>query len=119
MVVLGTVADALVSIALEKLAQVLLQQVSQVTLFVGTTRELRRLPSTFQSIQALLHESMSIWLSKLKKVAYDIDGVLDEWQTISKGLTDQQGNEDEGCNGIRHSCGTIFKGTLPSRCIHL
>ncbi|KAL5979342.1 hypothetical protein ACLOJK_019240 [Asimina triloba] len=77
-------ADAMLSIALEKLTHVLEKQIS---LFAGATHELEKLRDTFQSIQALLadaesrqaaDESVNLWLSRLRGVAYDIDDLLDE-----------------------------------------
>ncbi|KAL5996924.1 hypothetical protein ACLOJK_007849 [Asimina triloba] len=82
---LRTMADALVSIVLEKLTHVLGQQLS---LFASATRELEKLRETFQSIQAVLADaegrqvadkSVRLWLLRLRKVAYDIEDLLDEW----------------------------------------
>ncbi|KAL5999470.1 hypothetical protein ACLOJK_037755 [Asimina triloba] len=87
-------ADALLSIALEKLTQVLEKQIS---LFAGATHELEKLRDTFQSIQALLadaesrqatDESVNLWLSRLRGVAYDIDDLLDEW--VISGLEEEE-----------------------------
>ncbi|KAL5996878.1 hypothetical protein ACLOJK_007801 [Asimina triloba] len=79
---LRTMADALVSIVLEKLTHVLGQQLS---LFASATRELEKLRDTFQSIQAVLADaesrqvadkSVRLWLLTLRKVAYDIEDLL-------------------------------------------
>ncbi|KAL6001746.1 hypothetical protein ACLOJK_041938, partial [Asimina triloba] len=90
---------ALLSIALEKLTQVLGKQLS---LFAGATHELEKLRDTFQSIQALLadaesrqaaDESVNLWLSRLRGVAYDIDDLLDEW--VISGLEEEEEAEDD------------------------
>ncbi|KAL5998767.1 hypothetical protein ACLOJK_009715 [Asimina triloba] len=91
-------ADALVSIAKKKLADVAKEKLD---LFTGAADELEKLKNTFQSIEALLddaerrqvgEESVRLWLSRLKAVSYDIDDVLDEWGTISSGgLGDEEG----------------------------
>ncbi|KAL5979939.1 hypothetical protein ACLOJK_039051, partial [Asimina triloba] len=95
----ATMADALLSIALEKLTQVLEKQTS---LFAGATHELEKLRDTFQSIQALLadaesrqaaDESVNLWLSRLRGVAYDIDDLLDEW--VISGLEEEEEEEAE------------------------
>ncbi|KAL5984718.1 hypothetical protein ACLOJK_041340, partial [Asimina triloba] len=95
----ATMADALLSIALEKLTQVLEKQIS---LFAGATHELQKLGRTFQAIQALLadaesrqaaDESVNLWLSRLRGVAYDIDDLLDEW--LISGLEEEEEEEAE------------------------
>ncbi|KAL5979933.1 hypothetical protein ACLOJK_039045 [Asimina triloba] len=101
-------ADALLSIALEKLTQVLEKQIS---LFAGATHELEKLRDTFQSIQALLadaesrqaaDESVNLWLSRLRGVAYDIDDLLDEW--LISGLEEEEEeaeHDDDDRNKVR------------------
>ncbi|KAL5993705.1 hypothetical protein ACLOJK_040958, partial [Asimina triloba] len=87
-------ADALLSIALEKLNRVLGKQIS---LFAGATHELEKLRDTFQSIQALLadaeskqaaDENVNLWLSRLRGVAYDINDLLDEWWMMLSSSSD-------------------------------
>ncbi|KAL5999673.1 hypothetical protein ACLOJK_037958 [Asimina triloba] len=77
-------ADALVSIALEKLTDVLLQQLE---LFAGATDEFQKIQQSLQHIKAVLHdaenkqvtqESVPLWLSELRQVAYDIADLIDE-----------------------------------------
>ncbi|KAL5984740.1 hypothetical protein ACLOJK_041362 [Asimina triloba] len=101
-------ADALLSIALEKLTQVLGKQLS---LFAGATHELEKLRDTFQSIQALLadaesrqaaDESVNLWLSRLRGVAYDINDLLDEW--LISGLEEEEEeaeHDDDDRNKVR------------------
>ncbi|XP_031248368.1 putative disease resistance protein RGA3 [Pistacia vera] len=84
-------AEALVSIALEQLASFINQQArGGISLIVGAKQEIAKLQSNFLSIQALLADAenrqvkenaVRIWLEKLKDVSYDIDDVLDEWNT--------------------------------------
>ncbi|KAL5999557.1 hypothetical protein ACLOJK_037842 [Asimina triloba] len=101
----ATMADALLSIALEKLDQVLGKQIS---LFAGATHELQKLVRTFQAIQALLadaesrqaaDESVNLWLSRLRGVAYDIDDLLDEW--VISGLEEEAEHDDDDRNKVR------------------
>ncbi|KAL5758041.1 hypothetical protein ACOSP7_020652 [Xanthoceras sorbifolium] len=74
-------ADACVFVVLEQLASVVGQQIQQ---------EMKLLTSNFQTIQAVLLDAeerqvtetaMSVWLEKLKDVFYDMDYVLDKWNT--------------------------------------
>ncbi|XVF86765.1 hypothetical protein PTKIN_Ptkin18bG0069100 [Pterospermum kingtungense] len=84
-------ADALVSVVLERLASIGLQVAENgVRLVVGVNEEVEKLSSTFQTIQAVLvdaekrqvkEQAVKVWLDKLQNVAYDIQDVLDEWNT--------------------------------------
>ncbi|XP_058107106.1 putative disease resistance protein RGA3 isoform X2 [Magnolia sinica] len=82
-----SIVDSLVSLAIEKLAKVL---EDEVVLLVGVTNEIKKLSSTFTLIQAVLKdaetrrlkdEAVKKWLENLKDVAYDVDDILDEWMT--------------------------------------
>ncbi|KAL5999700.1 hypothetical protein ACLOJK_037987 [Asimina triloba] len=77
-------ADAFVSIALEKLNRILGRRL---TLFAGAKDEPRRLQQTFLHIKAVnddakskqvTQESVRVWLFDLKQVAYDIDDLLED-----------------------------------------
>ncbi|KAL5755903.1 hypothetical protein ACOSQ2_020649 [Xanthoceras sorbifolium] len=80
-------ADAIVSVVLEQLASVVRQEVK---LFWGVGNEVKKLTSYFQTIQAVLLDAeqrqvtepaVRDWLEKLKDVSYDMDDVLDKWNT--------------------------------------
>ncbi|XP_031263631.1 putative disease resistance protein RGA3 [Pistacia vera] len=84
-------AEALVSVVLEQLASFARQQIDgQWTLVVGVDDQVQKLTSHFQAIRAVLEDAESRqfkdsgvrdWLDKLKEASYDIDDVLDEWNT--------------------------------------
>ncbi|XVF26904.1 hypothetical protein REPUB_Repub14bG0060500 [Reevesia pubescens] len=84
-------ADALVSGVLERLTSIGLQVAENgVRLVVGANEEVEKLSSTFRTIRAVLvdaekrqvkEQAVKIWLDKLQNVAYDIEDVLDEWNT--------------------------------------
>ncbi|XP_031268632.1 putative disease resistance protein RGA3 [Pistacia vera] len=84
-------AEALVSMALEQLAPFIRQQTREgISLIVGAKQEARKLQSNFRATQAVLVDAenrqvkdnvVRDWLDKLKDVSYDIDDVLDEWNT--------------------------------------
>ena len=108
-------ADALVSIVLERLASVLEQQV---TLEVGVGSEVDNLNSTLQSIRAVLadaekrqfsEELVKVWLERLKDISYQMDDVVDGWNTALLKL--QIGAENPCIPKLKIS------SCLPSPCV--
>ncbi|XP_058107294.1 putative disease resistance protein RGA1 [Magnolia sinica] len=92
--------DALVSTTIEKLGNVL---EDEVPLLVGVTNEIEKLSRMFTSIQAVVEdaesrrvkeEAVKVWLQKVKDVAYDVDDILDEWTT--EALISQEPDEGDG-----------------------
>ncbi|KAL5757606.1 hypothetical protein ACOSP7_020217 [Xanthoceras sorbifolium] len=89
-------AEAVVSTILGQLASVLQQQVEdEVSLVVGVDEEVQKLTSNFQAIESVLEDAeckqvkvkaVGDWLDKLKDVSYDIEDVLDEWNTAIQKL---------------------------------
>ncbi|XP_044495533.1 putative disease resistance protein RGA3 [Mangifera indica] len=84
-------AEFLVQMVLEQFASITRQQAEEgIRLIAGAGQEVERLQSNFLSIQALLddaenrqakEDAVRVWLAKLQDVSYDIDDVLDEWNT--------------------------------------
>ncbi|XP_031276231.1 putative disease resistance protein RGA3 [Pistacia vera] len=84
-------AEALVSVVLEQLASIARQLVEErLRLVVGVDDDVQNLTRNFRSIQAVLEDAenrqfkesaVRVWLDKLKEASYDIDDVLDEWNT--------------------------------------
>ena len=84
-------ADALVSIVLEQLSSIVFQEVGQeVRLVVGVDNEVDKLASNFRAIQAVFADAeerqlkdqlVKHWLDQLKDVSYDMNDILDEWET--------------------------------------
>ncbi|OMO66626.1 hypothetical protein COLO4_30476 [Corchorus olitorius] len=76
---------------LEQLTSIGLQVAeSGVRLVVGVTEDVEKLRNTFRTIQAVLEDAeerqvkekaVKIWLDKLQNVAYNMEDVLDEWNT--------------------------------------
>ncbi|XP_058107142.1 putative disease resistance protein RGA3 isoform X2 [Magnolia sinica] len=92
--------DWIVSAAVEKLKTILEDKVA---MLVDIPDEIRKLSSTFTSIQALLEDaesrrvkdrSVKIWLEKVKDVAYDVEDILDEWMT--EALKSKVADEGDG-----------------------
>ncbi|TXG68909.1 hypothetical protein EZV62_003844 [Acer yangbiense] len=84
-------ADAIVSVVLEQLISIIGKETNQqVRLVVGVRKEIEKLTSNFRAIQAVLLDAEGRglkdtaardWLDKLKNASYDMDDVLDEWNT--------------------------------------
>ena len=84
-------AESLVSSLLEQFASITVQEAEQeIRLVVGVDKEVRKLEGNLQIIQAvlddaekrqLMEEAVKLWLKRLKDVSYEIDNVLDEWNT--------------------------------------
>ncbi|GAV67861.1 LOW QUALITY PROTEIN: NB-ARC domain-containing protein, partial [Cephalotus follicularis] len=82
-------ADALVYAIMEQLVSITLKQAEKVRLVVGVDKQVEKLTSNLQAIQGVLEDverqvneaSVAQWLGKLKDVSYEIDDVLDEWNT--------------------------------------
>ncbi|KAL5570601.1 hypothetical protein UlMin_027176 [Ulmus minor] len=80
-------AEALISAVLDQLVPFLSEQLSLVT---DAENEFRSFASTLKAVQAVLKDadrkqvekdSVKYWLDQLKDVSYDMDAVLDEWNT--------------------------------------
>lgn len=122
-----SMADALVSIVLERLALVIQQQIQQeLRLVVGAENEIQKLTNTLRNIRAVLvdaekrqvkDEAVKIWLEDLKGLAYDMDNVLDEWS--SSILKVQIQGVDNALTHKKKVCSCIPFPCFPIRGIHL
>ncbi|KAK2654718.1 hypothetical protein Ddye_014574 [Dipteronia dyeriana] len=84
-------ADAIVSVVLEQLTSEIYKKLrEEVRLVTGVRKEINKLTSNFEAIQDVLHDAeqkqvkeraVRGWLDKLKDASYDMDDVLDEWNT--------------------------------------
>ncbi|XP_034695614.1 disease resistance protein RGA2-like [Vitis riparia] len=82
-------ADALVSVVLERLTSVLAQQIHEhVSLVPGVESEIESLKNTLCSVRDVLEDaekrqvkekSVRGWLERLKDMAYEMEDALDEW----------------------------------------
>ncbi|KAL6297070.1 hypothetical protein ACE6H2_005212 [Prunus campanulata] len=99
-------AEALVSVLLEQLASITLKQIEEeVRLVVGVDQEVQNLIGHLQAVQGVLQDAeerqvkeanVKNWLYNLKDVSYQINDVLDEWNTaILKHHTEKQEKEGE------------------------
>ncbi|XP_031276699.1 disease resistance protein RGA2-like [Pistacia vera] len=87
-------AEAIVSVSLELLDSILLPTASfiakQVRLVGDVDEEVEKLKNNLQAIQAVLldadqkqmkNKAVRVWLNRLKDACYDVEDVLDEWNT--------------------------------------
>ncbi|KAF3953234.1 hypothetical protein CMV_021306 [Castanea mollissima] len=81
-------AGALLSAIVERLGSLIS---SEFKLTVTVKEEVQKLQTKFRTIQAVLNdaekrqlkeEAVKLWLDKLEGVSYEIDDVLDEWNTV-------------------------------------
>ncbi|KAK8992713.1 hypothetical protein V6N11_048783 [Hibiscus sabdariffa] len=86
-----TMAEALVSGVFERLTSISLQVAENgVGLVVGVNEEVQKIGSTLRTIRAVLADAekrqvkehaVKLWLHNLQNVAYDIEDLLDGWNT--------------------------------------
>lgn len=84
-------AEAVVSVVLDQLVSSIAQQLEQeVRLVKAVKKDVAKLSSNFQAIQAVLEDAekkqlsdarVRDWLEKLKDVSYNMDNVLDGWSS--------------------------------------
>nr|XP_023912120.1 putative disease resistance protein RGA4 [Quercus suber] len=84
-------AESIVSSLLEQFASITFQEAEQeIRLVIGVDEEVRKLEGNLRTIQAVLddaekrqlkEEAVKLWLKRLKDVSYEMDDVLDEWNT--------------------------------------
>ena len=84
-------AESLVSSLLEQIASITFQEAEQeIRLVIGVDEEVRKLEGNLRIIQAVLDDAekrqlteaaVKLWLKRLKDVSYEMDNVLDEWNT--------------------------------------
>ncbi|XP_062016940.1 putative disease resistance protein RGA4 [Rosa rugosa] len=100
-------ADALISVLLEQLASVVYQHTNQVVKLVSNAEEdVKSFSSKLKAIQAVLEDAekkqvtdarVEDWLEKLKDVSYEMDNVLDEWNTevLRQQVEEKQEKEEK------------------------
>ncbi|KAL6297113.1 hypothetical protein ACE6H2_005255 [Prunus campanulata] len=101
-------AEALVSVVLEQLVSITRKQIEEeVRLVVNVDREVENLIFHFNAIQAVLQDAeerqvkeanVRNWLRNLEDVSYDINDVLDEWNTEILKHQIEKEEEKEGKN---------------------
>ncbi|PRQ20446.1 putative P-loop containing nucleoside triphosphate hydrolase, leucine-rich repeat domain, L [Rosa chinensis] len=103
-------ADALISVLLEQLASVVYKHTNAaVKLVLDAEKDVKSFSSKLKAIQAVLEDaekkqvteaSVEDWLKKLKDVSYEMDDVLDEWNTELLRQQVEEKQEVEGDNAL-------------------
>ncbi|CAB4267210.1 unnamed protein product [Prunus armeniaca] len=123
-------AEALVSVVLQQLASITLEQIEEeVNLVVGVDQEVQNLIGHLQAVQGVLQDAeerqvkeanIKNWLYNLKDASYQINDVLDDWNTaILKHHMKKQEKEGENNdlvlakrNKVRFSIPSFVKNIL-------
>ncbi|KAL6144645.1 hypothetical protein ACLB2K_055336 [Fragaria x ananassa] len=102
-------AEALISVLLEQLASITYEHIrGNVRLILDVEKEVAEFTSNLKAIQDVLKDAekrqvkeavVQDWLDKLKQVSYEMDNVLDEWNTES-GKQQLEKQEHEGENNL-------------------
>ncbi|XP_023927334.1 disease resistance protein RGA2-like isoform X2 [Quercus suber] len=118
-------AESIVSSLLEQFASITFQEAEQeIRLVIGVDEEVRKLEGNLRTIQAVLddaekrqlkEEAVKLWLKRLKDVSYEMDDVLDEWNTamIKSEIEKQEKSES---SPILKKAMLMMKG-LMGRCL--
>ncbi|BFG24745.1 hypothetical protein CerSpe_110190 [Prunus speciosa] len=95
-------AEALISVLLDRFTSIIHKRIEhEVKVVVGVDRQVENIRSNLKAIHALLEDaeqrqvkeaSVRDWLDKLKDVSYEMDYVLDEWNT---GILKQEVKKQE------------------------
>nr|XP_028962690.1 putative disease resistance protein RGA3 isoform X2 [Malus domestica]XP_028962691.1 putative disease resistance protein RGA3 isoform X2 [Malus domestica] len=121
-------AEALISVLLEKLASVTYEYVGEeVKLVLDADKDVKEFKAKLEVIRAVLEEAeqrqvnpkeanVRIWLEELKDVSYKMDNVLDEWNTE---ILKQQVEKQEEHGGSTCLVTEMIKAvcfSIPSSC---
>ncbi|KAK9923418.1 hypothetical protein M0R45_031837 [Rubus argutus] len=117
--------DALISFVIDQLASTALEQIKEnVRLVLDVEKEVEQLTKSLKKIHAVLKDAekrqvkeavVQEWLDELTEVAYEMDNVLDEWNTQAlKQQIEEQ--EDQGENTLVIKKKVRFSMPSPSNC---
>ncbi|XP_031248363.1 putative disease resistance protein RGA3 [Pistacia vera] len=109
-------AEALVEVVLQQFVSIIRQQGEErISLIAGAKQEVQNLQINFRAIQAVLADAenrqvkeniVRAWLAELKDVSYDIDDVLDEWNTKLQKLKIKKA--EDASNSLKTVCSFIL-----------
>jgi signal recognition particle GTPase len=97
-------ADALISVLLKQIGSITAREAEQeIRLVVGVDEEVRKLEGNLRTVKAVLNdaekrqatdEAVKLWLKKLEDISYEMDDVLDEWNTAMIKLKIEKDEEE-------------------------
>ncbi|XP_021904876.1 putative disease resistance protein RGA3 [Carica papaya] len=122
-------ADAIISAVLQQLVSIAYREVEQeVRLVVGVEEEVQKLTCNFKAIQDVLEDAekrlvkeanVRNWLEELKDASYDMEDVLDEWNTalLKLRIEGEEKKVENGsvlkvCSSFSSSCCCINRSLL-------
>ncbi|KAF6159031.1 hypothetical protein GIB67_022186 [Kingdonia uniflora] len=116
-------AAASVSMVLNQLGAFLLQEIEkEVRMVVDVKEEIEKLRSTLIAIQAVLHDAdrkqvqdqrVKVWLERLKEVIYEIEDILDKWNTkIIQSKIKTQSKDKKVCSHLFYPCFCLKNSVL-------
>ncbi|KAG9156463.1 hypothetical protein Leryth_019989 [Lithospermum erythrorhizon] len=119
--------DAVVSHVVESIAEIVMNTVAdEIGLLTGVETEVRKLASNFKKIRGVLDDAeermikdsnVKAWLEELEDICYEMDDILDEWNTmILKWSLKEDGviagtpqKKNNVCSFISSSCFCVKK----------
>ncbi|KAK9943109.1 hypothetical protein M0R45_008728 [Rubus argutus] len=118
-------ADALISFVIDQVASTAFEQIKENAILVlDVEKHVGQFTESLKTIQAVLKDAeksrvkeavVQDWLDKLKGVSYEMDNVLDEWNT--QALKQQIGKqENEGESALVNNKKVRFSIPSPSNC---
>ncbi|OMO66776.1 hypothetical protein COLO4_30385 [Corchorus olitorius] len=117
---------SIVCAVLEKLGSLIPEEIKQnVGMALGIEEEIRKMTNNFEEIKSVLEDAetkqvkdanVRNWLKKLKDVAYDVDDVLDEWNSakLRSQLEKEERDVENGplLKKIRYSISTFTSKSI-------
>ncbi|KAJ4718000.1 Disease resistance protein [Melia azedarach] len=117
-------ADAIIAAILQQLAVIMDREVNrEVRLVIGVKKDVQKLTSNLETLQSVLMDAekrqvdegaVRIWLDKLRDISYDMDDVLDEWNTA---ILRSQIEGETFTNGSVHQKKRVVCSFLPFSCL--
>uniref|UniRef100_A0A2N9HWD2 AAA+ ATPase domain-containing protein n=1 Tax=Fagus sylvatica TaxID=28930 RepID=A0A2N9HWD2_FAGSY len=121
-------ADAFVSVILEQFASIIAREAEQeIRLVVGVDEEVGKLEGNLRTVKAVLNdaekrqatdEAVKLWLKGLEDICYEMDDVLDEWNTAMIKLKIEKDEEEntENAHVVKKKVCSFIPS--PSCCFH-
>ncbi|XP_031130384.1 putative disease resistance protein At3g14460 [Ipomoea triloba] len=106
-------ADALISIVVEQLINILTHQAQELKRTLGVEKEIKNLSSKLEKIREVLddaekksftEEGIKLWIEDIKNFSYEVDDVLDEWRTRSLRQQIESSAPESSCSSFLPSC---------------
>ncbi|GMY22116.1 putative disease resistance protein RGA3 isoform X4 [Fagus crenata] len=103
-------AEGLVTDLIKQLASIAAREVEQeIKLVIGVDKEVKKLENNLRTVKAVLNdaekrqvteEAVKLWLEKLKDACYEMDDVVDEWNTAMIKSEIQKHEEENAENAL-------------------